>query len=220
MRLLKHHILCPFSRQVRLALGEKRLSFVLEEANPYLLGDGALGLAWEIPILCEPGGLEVSGVRVILEYLDEFEPDPPLWGRSLREKAEARKIAAWFDTRFYSVATHPIIYEKVDKRLFNLGSPDSRHLRNSLVLLLDYLRYPCYLAEHRNFLAGANFSLADIAAAAHISSLDYLGEIKWEQFPHLKDWYAKIKSRPCFRQILLDRLPGSIPAPHYADLDF
>lgn len=220
MRLLKQHRLCPFCRQVRLALGEKQLSFVIDEANPYVMGAGVLGLAEEIPVLYEPGGLELVSARAILEYLDEFEPAPPLWGRTPREKAEARRIAHWFDTRFYAVATHPIVYEKIDKRLFNLGSPDSRHLRASLVQLQEYLAYPAYLAEHRNYLAGANFSLADIAAASHISVLDYLGEIKWETQPHLKDWYARVKSRPSFRALLQDRLPGSIPSAHYGDLDF
>jgi glutathione S-transferase len=50
--------------------------------------------------------------------------------------------------------------------------------------------------------------------------IDYVGEAPWDQFKNVRTWYMKIKSRPCFRPLLADRMPGLPPAPHYHDLDF
>ena len=62
--------------------------------------------------------------------------------------------------------------------------------------------------------------MADFAAAAYLSVIDYLGDVPWDGFPGVKTWYMKLKSRPAFRPILADRWPGLVPAAHYDDLDF
>ena len=74
--------------------------------------------------------------------------------------------------------------------------------------------------ERRRWLAGDHFSVADITAAAHLSALDYLGEVPWEDYDAAKSWYALLKSRPSFRPLLADRVAGFIPSGTYADLDF
>ena len=61
---------------------------------------------------------------------------------------------------------------------------------------------------------------ADVVAASHISTIDYFGEIKWDNFPLIKQWYAIIKSRPSFRSILQDHIAGFVPYTDYANLDF
>ena len=61
---------------------------------------------------------------------------------------------------------------------------------------------------------------ADFAAAAQLSCLDYVSDVPWDKYEAVKDWYVKIKSRPAFRSLLADQVPGFRPAPHYADLDF
>jgi len=76
------------------------------------------------------------------------------------------------------------------------------------------------LLNARDWLAGSRLSLADFAAAAHISVLDYFGDIAWREFPTLKTWYMRIKSRPAFRALLADRWPGLAPSSWYAELDF
>ena len=82
---------------------------------------------------------------------------------------------------------------------------------------MDYIDF---LAERRRWLAGDELSMADLAAAAHLSLVDYLGNVPWDEHPETKNWYARIKSRPSFRPLLLDAIPGVPPPPHYADLDF
>jgi len=74
--------------------------------------------------------------------------------------------------------------------------------------------------EQRDWLAGKSFSLADIAGAANMSCLDFLGEIKWRDWPELKRWYQTVKSRPSVQALLQDRVAGLRPPRHYTDLDF
>ena len=106
------------------------------------------------------------------------------------------------------------------KRLVRSGQPDSQSIRIANANLHIHLQYIAWLADRRSWLAGDQFSLADIAAGAHLSVVDYLGDIPWDAHPEAKDWYARVKSRPSFRPLLGDHLPGAPPPRHYADLDF
>ena len=51
-------------------------------------------------------------------------------------------------------------------------------------------------------------------------AVDYLGDVPWDEHETGKIWYARVKSRPSFRAILADHIPGAPPPKHYADLDF
>ena len=84
----------------------------------------------------------------------------------------------------------------------------------------DHLAWLDHVLANRPFIAGDHFSVADITAAAQLSSLDYLGDVPWDAHEPAKEWYARIKSRPSFRPILADHLPGLPPPRHYPDLDF
>ena len=54
----------------------------------------------------------------------------------------------------------------------------------------------------------------------NLSALDYFGEVPWAEFPAAAEWYVRMKSRPSFRSLLADRVPGQPPVSHYAELDF
>ena len=83
-----------------------------------------------------------------------------------------------------------------------------------------HMEYIEWLAERNNYLAGSEFSLADATAAAHLSILDYLGDVDWENYNNAKLWYSKIKSRPSFKEILKDTIKGITPSKNYQNLDF
>jgi len=222
MRVLFHTILSPFSRKVRIALGEKGLDFdlmaekVWERREEFL----ALNPAGQVPVLVETTGFVVSDSSAICEYLDEVYPARLLIGSTPGGRAEARRIAAWFDLKFHAEVTQNLVWERVTKRLMGLGEPDSAHIRAGLLNINYHLDYIAYLTEERRWLAGDDFSLADIAAAAQLSCLDYVGDVPWEDHPEAKDWYARVKSRPSFRPLLADHITGLRPPQHYADLDF
>jgi len=222
MRFLYHLPLCPYSRKVRLVLGEKRLPVELRaektwERRPEYL---ALNPAGTVPTLLEDNGLAIPESSVICEYIEEAYPDSTLLGATLAERVEARRLVAWFDGPFADAVTNNLMNEKYLKRVSGQGQPDAGALRRSYANLREHLGYIGWLAETRSFLAGETLSLADLAAAAHLSVLDFLGDIDWSAHQHTREWYARIKSRPSFRTLLNDRVPGMLPPEHYVNLDF
>jgi glutathione S-transferase len=222
MRILYHLPLSPFSRKVRLALAEKRIPFDLRIERVWERRDEFLTMnpACTVPVLHDANGLVLADSYAICEYLDEAYPDGPLLGRTLAERAEVRRLVAWFDHKFDAEVTRNLLYEKQMKRQLGRGNPDAAAIRAGYANLKPHLEYIGWLAETRAWLAGASLSLADLAAAAHLSALDYIGDLDWSLSDGAKDWYARIKSRPAFRPLLNDRVSGLTPPDHYADLDF
>lgn len=224
-RTLYHFPLDPASRQVRLALGEKRLPFTdvvvrVWDRPADLVALNPSGLA---PVMVEEsadGRLVVCESRAILEYLEESHPEPALLGREPAERAEARRLLQWFDRKFDYEVNGLLLHEKLEKRLMSLGAPDLANMRHGREALRAHLSYMEELLETRDWLAGRRLSFADLAAAAHISVIDYFGDIPWRDYKAVKTWYMRVKSRPCFRPLLSDRWPGLAPAGHYDDLDF
>ncbi len=223
MVLLIHHPISPFSRKVRLLMGEKRILFVLKEEDPWNLSKEALRLnpAGELPIFVYDGNV-ITGNNAICEFLDEAykQKEIPIINGDVRQRAEIRRLTEWFDTKFYREVYRNIVTEKVFKRFMAGTAPDSKILKSGLNNLNFHMEYIDWLCENRNFLAGDNFSLADIAAAAQLSIIDYLGDVPWEGYKNAKLWYSKIKSRPSFKDILKDNIKGILPSKHYNNLDF
>ncbi len=222
MRVLYHLPLSPFARKVRLVLAERRLPFELRvekvwERRPEYL---ELNPACTVPTLVEDSGLVVPDSAVICEYLEEAYPDMTLLGLNMAERVESRRLVKWFDEKFFSEVGRNLVWEKNMKQALRLGAPEAGALRAGYANLKQHLLYIGWLAEHRRWLAGETLSLADFAAAAQLSSLDFIGDIDWNISPAAKDWYARMKSRPAFRAVLADRINGQAPPPHYADLDF
>ena len=222
MRILYHLWMSPQCRKVRVALLEKRLEFDLRAENVWERRDEFLALnpASDIPVLVETDGPALSGSDAICEFLDEVHPEPPLIGHQPIARAEVRRLVHWFDEKFNAEVTENLVGEKMTKRYLGKGGPNSKAVRAGHANIHSHLDYIGYLTERRTWLAGDDFSLADIAAAAHLSSIDYLGDVPWAEHEEAKDWYARIKSRPSFRSILEDNIPGAPPQKHYANLDF
>lgn len=203
-------------------LAEKKLPFELRTEKDWERRESFLALnpAGDLPVLVEAGGSVIADSAAICEYLDEIEPSPPLFGRLPVERAEVRRLVAWFDRKFDREVTKNLVGEKVMKRFLGLGQPDSGAIRAGLVNVQHHLAYIGYLVERRSWLAAEWLTLADIAAAAHLSVVDYLGDVPWDNFEPAKSWYARIKSRPSFRPLLADMIPGLSPPKHYKNLDF
>lgn len=222
MRILYHTSLSPYCRKIRLALREKQLDFELTQENVWerRMKFFALNPAGEVPVLIEPNGEVISGNHAISEYLEEAYTDTPLLSGTALQKAEIRRLVDWFDNKFDHEVTKNIIFEKVFRKLQGYGEPNSEAIRAGKNNILYHLDYIGYLTEARQWLAGDSLTLADISAAAHISALDYLGDIPWHHNLKAREWYALMKSRPSFRYILSDRISGFVPPPYYENPDF
>jgi len=222
---LYHHPFDPASRRIRLALAEKGVSFSLILEKPWDPSPAlrALNPAADVPVLV----VEMSGDKqvvidgqAICEYLDETHTGT-LLGATPMERAETRRLIGWFDRKMQREVTDFLVHEKAVKRLCGGGGePDSTIIRAACANIKGHLDYIGWLTERRNWLAGDALTLADLAAGAHLSIIDYLGDVPWNAFPLAKEWYARLKSRPSFRGILGDHLAGFPPPPHYANLDF
>lgn len=222
MRTLYHFPLSPFARKVRLFLYEKDLDFELitenywERRREFI----AMNPAAQVPVLIENDNSVYADSTSICEFVEEVYPDKPLIGINPQERAEVRRIAAWFNNKFYYEVTKYLVDEKVLRYFRKEGAPRSRILKAGKSNILYHLDYIGYLADRSRWLAGDSYSLADITAASHISVLDYLGDVPWHHNKRAREWYALVKSRPNFRPLLEDRVAGFTPPGYYDNLDF
>lgn len=231
MYVLTHFRLCPLSRSIRIALGELDLEADFLEEFPWEWREEFLALnpAGELPVLQVAAGATVCGAYAVSEFLADDQSrgetpreDDPLFPGHVAQRAEVRRLVDWFHGKMNREMTRELLAEKVYSRMRPdvPQSPDTGVLRAVRANLRYHMSYISHLADARGWLAGEELSFADMAAAAHLSCADYLGEVPWEDYPAVKTWYSRIKSRKSFRPILADRLPGSPPPLNYTDLDF
>ncbi len=218
---LYHVPLSPFCRKVRLVLAEKKLDVELVEERFWERDADFLrrNPAGKVPVI-KIDGLTLSDSGAITEYIEERHREPPLLPGSAAERAEVRRLVGWFDDKFHADVTSKLLYERVNKKLAKAGYPDSGNVKAGAKAVKFHIDYMSWLLEERRWLAGNAMTLADFAAAAHLSCLDYISDVDWNRSESVREWYAKIKSRPAFRSVLADQVPGFPPAAHYADLDF
>ena len=221
MLRLYHVPLSPYCRKVRLVLAEKKMDVELIEERYWEQSTEFLrrNPAGKVPILRHEGALLTESTP-ICEYIEELNPEPPLIPKDAKARYEMRRLVAWFDDKFHHEVTSNLLYERVNKKVSGQGFPDSKNIKEGARKIKYHLDYMAWLLEHRRWLAGDTMTLADFAAAAHLSSLDYISDVDWNRSSVVKDWYAKIKSRPAFRNILSDQVSGFPPPRHYNDLDF
>jgi glutathione S-transferase len=230
MLTLFHHPICPHSRFVRLILEEygatpRLVEERVWERRPEFL---ILNPAGTTPVLVEDGGLAVPGGDVIAEFIDETRgvraAERRLMPAESGARVEVRRLMSWFNDKLFEEASGPLVMERVYKRYIPAGSgggpPDTETLRAAKSNIKYHLAYIGWLVRTRDWLAGDSLTYADLSAAAHLSAADYLGDVPWDEDENAKNWYARIKSRPSFRALLAETVPGLPPSKTYADLDF
>ncbi|MGE0239048.1 MAG: glutathione S-transferase family protein [Parvibaculaceae bacterium] len=227
MPRLHHFTLDPYSRRMRLALNEYGSPVELRDEEPWAPSPDLFRLnpAGTLPVLVEDDGSAVNGIEAMSEYLEETRNgSTSLIQGNAKGRAEVRRLVGWFDTKFYAEVTEPVLTEKVVRRFMPRelggGSPEMTRVRKGLDLLKAHLDYIGRLADGRNWLAGDDLSLAVLAAAAHLSALDYIGDVPWTDFPSATAWFQRLKSRPSFRPLLGDGVRGLPASKSYTDLDF
>jgi glutathione S-transferase len=214
MRRLIHLLLSPASRLARLCIGEKRLACDVPIAE-----DPSLHL----PVFIELDGTRCEGLWAIIDHLEGTYPERPLTPDDPAARAESLRWLDWAMGPFHEQVTQKIVYEKAGSRFTGSSvrrAPDMNVVRQGREALKAALAVIGKTAEQRGNLAERDCTLGDLAVAAHISALDYFGEIPWQEFPQAAEWYVRMKSRPSFRSLLGDRVPGQPPVSNYAELDF
>jgi glutathione S-transferase len=214
MRKLIHLTLSPASRLARLMAGEKRLACdSIASDDPYA----------HLPIFVELDGTRCEGLWAIVDHLEGDYPEYPLTPQDPLQRAEVLRWLDWAMGPFHDQVTRRIVFEKGAQRFTGAAgrsAPDMNVIRQGREAMGALLKTIGQAAETNGNLATRECSLADLAVAAHLSVLDYFGEIPWTEYPQTAEWYVRIKSRPSFRSLLQDRVPGQPPASNYAELDF
>jgi glutathione S-transferase len=223
--VLYHFVFDPASRAARLALGEAKIEFEDVAVRPWEEGCPIqpLNPSGMPPVLQtkEKGrDLTLCELEAILGWIEDRAKGDVLLPADPGDRAETRRLVAWLNRRFTDEVDAILLHERMEKPLLRLGPPDARMLREGRDALKVHLSILEPMAASQEWLAGRRLSRADLVAAAHLSVLDYFGEVAWANWPSLRVWYSKIKSRPCFRPLLADRYPGLTPSAWYADLDF
>ena len=215
--------LCPFSRKVRLVLGEKGVAHELVREDPWRRRDEFLDLnpAGETPVLVDSqAGTTLIGSQPIVEFFEETVDKMPMIHGNAVARAEIRRMVEWFDEKLFREVVEPLMHERMRKRLVSKESPDTRILREAMRIANGHLDYLDYLLDHRRWVGGPALSLADFTGAAHLSVIDYLGALDWRGHDQTKNWYSVMKSRPAFRPLLSERMEVIVPPAHYDKVDF
>ena len=229
MSTLFHHPFCPHSRFVRLALNEYGVATRLIEERTWERRRDFLAInpAGTTPVLVDEGLPPVPGAGIIAEYLDELCGDTferRLLPRQAGQRIEVRRLMSWFNDKFFAEVSGPLTAERFYKRKMPVsaggGAPDTDVIRAARNNIRYHMAYIGWLARSRDWLAGDQLTYADLAAAAHLSAADYLGDVPWHEDESAKNWYARMKSRPSFRPVLTETVGGIPPSKTYADLDF
>jgi glutathione S-transferase len=230
MLTLFHHPFCPHSRFIRLATAEHGVDLQLVEERSWARREEFLLLnpAGTTPVLVSEGAPAIPGASVIVEFLDEtlgYEMgDNRLMMQDVNDRIEVRRLMTWFNEKFFEEVSYPLVTERIYKRFMSSdeggGPPNMELIRAAKTNIRYHLQYIGWLVGTRNFIAGPRLTYADLAAAAHLSAVDYLGDVPWSEDETAKAWYARVKSRPSFRPLLAEWLAGVPASPTYVDLDF
>jgi glutathione S-transferase len=211
----------PASRAARLVLEECRVAFTDTPVRPWEPDSPLLTLNPSgMPPVLQIDSLTLCELDAILGWLNDSPAGARLLPERPAERAETRRLLGWFSHRFSDEVDAVLLHERMEKPLLRLGPPEAQALREGREALKMHLGQFEALLGQRDWLAGRALTAADLVAAAHLSVLDYFGEVAWGHWRELQTWYMRVKSRPCFRPLLADRFPGVAPAACYADLDF
>lgn len=215
--------LCPFSRKVRLLLGEKGVGYELVRESPWARRDEFLDMnpSGQTPVMADSAaGITLIDSTAICEYFEETIEKAPMIAGTAVNRAEVRRLVSWFDEKLYGEVVAPLLHERALKRIVHRATPDTKALREAMKMANAHLDYIDYLLDHRRWIAGPVLSLADLTAAAHVSVADYLGGVDWRGHEQTREWYAGLKSRPSFRPLLSERMEIIGPPDHYDKVDF
>jgi glutathione S-transferase len=213
MRRLTHLMMSPPSRFVRLLIGEKRLTCDATNAEDMFA---------HLPVFTDLDGTKCEGLWAIVDHLEGSYPDHPMVPEDANQRGETLRLLDWALGPFQENVTRRIVYEKAAQKFTGAPArraPDMEVIRMGRDMLRTALTQLGEAAERNGYLVSRDCTMGDLAVAAHLSALDYFGEVPWKDFSAAAEWYLRIKSRPSFRTLLSDRLPGQPPVSYYAELD-
>lgn len=199
MKLYNAPLPAPNPRRVRIFLAEKGLSLPLEDVSmrdrahksPEFRAKNSLG---QLPVLALDDGTHLSESVSICRYLEELYPRPALFGRTPIERATVdmwiRRIEMTVMTPVGAVwvHTHPFT-ARLGTQYQEWGEANRERYAKALAWLEREL-------EGREFVAGADYSMADIIALTTVDFARFIGMELPEDVARVRAWHARVSARP------------------------
>jgi glutathione S-transferase len=233
MMLLHYAPGSAHSASVRIALAEKGLEPELNKINlvhfeQHSAEFVALNRHGMVPVL-EADGHRLLETFLILEYLEDTFPDPPLAGKDPRQRYIARKWGKYVETHIAPhlaiarwAALHGKVPEEAVARLSNLHTArcelwlrakhgfDREQLAISTQALLTASNRLAADLAGNDWLAGDRFTLADVAVYPHVAQFGALG---LPVPPAVEQWLPRVAARPSVEAISADLFPLAVMGP-------
>ena len=205
MITLYEHPLSPYAQKVKLALLEKDIPFEVTMPDIMSGGDAAFRAAnprLEVPALVDDGQ-PIFDSTVILEYIEDKWPTPPMLPASPLDRARARTLEEICDTQ----------YEAVNWGLFEIrvfgrakgGLADEMIARagRQIAGLNAYLDRALGAAE---FFNGATFGWADLSIVPHVNAAAGVNGFPPPAGSGLARWLDRVRTRPSVERVVADAM--------------
>lgn len=195
--ILYEHPFSPFAQKVKIALREKAILF--EAVTPPDLGSGSdsdlirsFGPRREVPTLVDDDGTCIFDSTIILEYLEEKYPAPPLLPANLADRAQARTIEDICDTHFEAIT-----WGLNEVRFFGRGAGglNDQLYQQAIIQVGHAYAWLTAALGDRDWLVGNTFGLADLSAIPIVSAFTVHG-IPPAADSALARWMARAQQRP------------------------
>ena len=209
----------PYARKALLALELKGIAYRIDPISPFF-GDerfGEISPLRRIPVLIE-GDFALCDSSVILQYLEDTRPEPSLLPADPRDRARARWIEEWADTRFGDVVIWKLFNEAVIRPAFWGAERDVEKIATiaatELAEVLDWLERQ---VPEQGFLFGDRPTIADVAVAPFFANLGW-GRIPYdlERRPRTAAWLARMEAGTPLGRLngIAAQLMRSLPPQH------
>jgi glutathione S-transferase len=196
--------LSPFVRKVRVLLAEKGVAYEHDPVVPFNVSAEykAISPLGKIPAYRDEHGA-LADSSVICAYLERRHPTPALYPSDPYQYARALWFEEYGDSPFIAVSGAKIFFPKViGPAFFNQPTDEAavaKAIAEDLPPLFDYLESQL----SGDWLAGSQFSIADIAIGTQFVNLRLAGvSVDAARWPKLARYVARVHERPSFRKLI------------------
>ena len=190
----------PYARKVRVVLREKKINFEEIIDNPWNKDTQAINLnpLGKIPILLLAGHETLFDSKVIVQYLDFYEPKPLFYPLNTGENISARLVETVADGMCDSV----VLLFLENSRNETLRSKN--WITRQEEKIFEGIKYLSSYLDEREYFVGNYFNIADVCAFCCLEYLDLrFPKLKWrDKYPNLKTYWHIHKGRQSFKETM------------------
>lgn len=194
----------PYVRKVLACLNLKGLAYEIDPITPFFGDDAfeAMSPLRRIPVLID-GDLTLCDSSVICQYLEDAYPGRPLLPADVKDRARARWLEEFADTRMGDVFIWSLFFQKFVQPAVWKTPPDEARVQKALTqdapAVLDYLEGQ---VPAGGFLFG-DIGLADISLATFFVNAGYVGfSIDAARWPKTAAFVARVLEHDALRPLL------------------